>query len=149
MLDGGLETSEFKLQLCYYVHVRTNNLGKSMNTHILSQLWVKLYHNCFSTRMALALSNPQRFICHKTKKPNHINNWGPNLDPLILIWSIEWTLTCSITPDQSGPGGNGNEGVLYTLQNWNLAIRCILVLLRTPFSWGGVLPPLQGTVRVF
>ena len=36
----GLEVSEFEFQSCFYVHFRTNFLGKGMN--ILSfQLWVK------------------------------------------------------------------------------------------------------------
>ena len=28
------------------------------------------------------------------------------------IWPIDWTLSGATTPDQSGPGSDGNEGVL-------------------------------------
>ena len=34
-LDYGIVVSEFKLQLRYYIHFRTNTLGKSMNPFIL------------------------------------------------------------------------------------------------------------------
>ena len=30
-MDSGIEASEFELQSCYYVHFRTNTLGKGMN----------------------------------------------------------------------------------------------------------------------
>ena len=36
--------------------------------YLLAMCWI--YHNC-SSRIALALNNPQRLICHKTKKANH------------------------------------------------------------------------------
>ena len=39
-MDYGLVVSKFKLQLPYYVHFRTNALGKDMNP-LFSQLWVK------------------------------------------------------------------------------------------------------------
>ena len=32
VLDSGLEVSEFKLQLRYYIHFRTNNLEKGMES---------------------------------------------------------------------------------------------------------------------
>ena len=35
-LDYGIVMSEFELQLRYYVHFRTNTLGKGMNPLILS-----------------------------------------------------------------------------------------------------------------
>ena len=34
-LDYRIVVSEFELQLCYYVHFRTNTLGKGMNSLIL------------------------------------------------------------------------------------------------------------------
>ena len=34
-LDYGIVVSKFKLQLHYYVHFRTNTLGKDMNPFIL------------------------------------------------------------------------------------------------------------------
>ena len=34
-MDCGIVVSEFELQSCYYVHVRTNTLGKVMNHLIL------------------------------------------------------------------------------------------------------------------
>ena len=42
------------------------------------QLWVKLYHCCSTTRMGLALNNPQRL----TKKPNQS---GLNTNNLIFM----------------------------------------------------------------
>ena len=33
------------------------------------------------------------------------------------IWPIEETLTATTTQDQSGPGSNGNKGVLHIPQN--------------------------------
>ena len=35
VMDCGTEVSEFELQLCYYVHFRTNTLEKCMNPLIL------------------------------------------------------------------------------------------------------------------
>ena len=63
--------SEFKVQSGYYVHFQTNTLGKGMNPSF-SQLCLRYYHCCSSKRMALALNNLQRLICHSTKKPNHV-----------------------------------------------------------------------------
>ncbi len=34
-MDYGIVVSEFELQSCYYVHFRTNTLGKGMNPLIL------------------------------------------------------------------------------------------------------------------
>ena len=34
-MDCGFVVSEFELQLCYYIHFRTNTLGKGMNFLIL------------------------------------------------------------------------------------------------------------------
>ena len=63
MLNCNLKVSEFDLWSRYYVHFRTNTLGKVMNPHF-SQLGVKLYQSRSSKRMALALNKPQRLICH-------------------------------------------------------------------------------------
>ena len=35
ILNSDLKVSEFKLQLCYYVHIQSYTLGKSMNPLIL------------------------------------------------------------------------------------------------------------------
>ena len=34
-MDYGIVESEFELQSCYYIHFRTNTLGKGMNLLIL------------------------------------------------------------------------------------------------------------------
>ena len=34
-MDSGIVESEFELQSCYYIHFRTNILGKGMNPLIL------------------------------------------------------------------------------------------------------------------
>ena len=36
VLDWGLKASEFKLQLCYYIHFLTNTFGKCVNSIKLS-----------------------------------------------------------------------------------------------------------------
>ena len=56
VLVCGIVVSEFELQSRYYIHFRTNNLGKGMNS-LSSQLWVKLHDYCSSRRMTLALNN--------------------------------------------------------------------------------------------
>ena len=48
--DYDIVVSEFEFQWCYYVYFRTNTLGKGMTTFI-TQLWVKKYHCCPSTRI--------------------------------------------------------------------------------------------------
>ena len=35
VIDFGIVVRKFKFQSCYYVHVQTNTLGKSMNPFIL------------------------------------------------------------------------------------------------------------------
>ena len=53
------------------------------------------------------------------------------------IWAIHGILTGTITRDQSRPGSNGKEVVLYT-QNWSLAIRCsFIATLRIPLPSAG------------
>ena len=52
-MDCGIVVREFVLQSRYYVHFRANTLGKGMNPFILP-----------ARRMALALNNQQRLICH-------------------------------------------------------------------------------------
>ena len=75
MLKFGLEVSEFELQLYYYIHFWTNILGKGMNPLVSPppQLWVKWYHCCSSSRIALALNNPQRFMSLNKKQTRLIN----------------------------------------------------------------------------
>ena len=50
VLDYDIAVNEFELQLLYEIPFRTNTLGKDMNL-LISYLWVKKYHNSFSTRM--------------------------------------------------------------------------------------------------
>ena len=53
------------------------------------------------------------------------------------IWPIDWILTGTTTLGQSGPGGNGNEGVPNILQSWILSIRCNLMsYLGHTLGWG-------------
>ena len=35
--------------------------------------------------------------------------------------------TDTTTPGQNGPESNGNEGVLYVPQTWNVSVRCNLM----------------------
>ena len=41
MLDSDFEVSKFQLHSHYYVHFRTNIVGKYMDTFPSAQLWVK------------------------------------------------------------------------------------------------------------
>ena len=65
VLDYDIVVSEFEFQSSNCVHFRAP---------LYPQLWVKQYHYCSSTRMALALINPRKM----TKKSNP----NPSLD----IW---------------------------------------------------------------
>ena len=60
----------------YNIHFRTNTLSLvhiylsiyRTNTSLSHLLWIKQYYYRSSTRMALALNNPWRLICHKKEK---------------------------------------------------------------------------------
>ena len=66
VLTCDIVVTEFELQLCYYVHFWTNILGNGMSPPAMSYIVLLL----FSTRMALALNNPQSWIWHLRKKTN-------------------------------------------------------------------------------
>ena len=61
------------------------------------------------------------------------------------------TLSGATTPDQSGPGSNGNEGVLRIPQSLSIAgtspSDCLVSYNRILI--GGVLPLCRGTISVF
>ena len=68
------------------------------------------------------------------------------------IWLIDRTLSGAITPGQSEPWSDGNEGVrsLHSpkLQNYqSLSIRLFCVISRTIF--GGILPFFRDTIGLF
>ena len=62
--------------------------------------------------------NKQELICLHIVKWLHLFLYNTNnfiwtrLNDTSSIWSIDWTLTGTTTPGQSGPGSNGNKGVL-------------------------------------
>ena len=63
-LDCGIVVRVFELQSRYYVHFRTNTLGKryeppNLYSYGLNSNIIVLY-----TRMFSALNNPKRLICH-------------------------------------------------------------------------------------
>ena len=60
ILDCGLEVSEFKLHSPYYIHFRTNACGKGTEPSYFPSYAL----NRISARMALALNNQQRLMCH-------------------------------------------------------------------------------------
>ena len=64
VLNFEIIVSEFELQSCYYIHFRTNTLGKAMDSFS-----PQLYHYWFSTKIVLALNSSWHSICHSTKKP--------------------------------------------------------------------------------
>ena len=64
VLDCNIVGSKFKLQSQSYVLFRTNTLAKGMNSFIHPRFGLKS-HQCYTlARMALALNNPQKWICH-------------------------------------------------------------------------------------
>ena len=67
------------------------------------------------------------------------------------IWPIDRALSGATTPGQSGPGSNGNEGVLYIPESSSITRTspsdCLVSYLG---HWlVGVLPLCKGTVGVF
>ena len=67
------------------------------------------------------------------------------------IWSIDRILSDATTPGQSGPGSNGNEGVLRIAQISSITGTSPSVCLVSypGHSLGGVLPPCREAVGVF
>ena len=63
-MDCGIVVSEFKLQSSYYVHFRTNTLRQSYETPYPPSYGSNSTTTVFFRRMALALNNQQRLICH-------------------------------------------------------------------------------------
>ena len=76
-MDCEIVVNEFVLHSRYYVHFRANTLGKYPPSYGLNST-----NYCSSRRIALALNNLQRLICHKIKKPNQRND-QPAKKPLI------------------------------------------------------------------
>ena len=68
-----------------------------------------------------------------------------------FIWPIDKTLSSAITLDQSGPGSNGNEGVLCIPQNSSISGTTPSNCLMSKDSYWGerVLPLCRGAVGVF
>ena len=60
IFDCNIEASEFQLPLSYYIQFQTTTLEKGLRTITHHQRWIIQWHNCSSTRMAFALSNPLR-----------------------------------------------------------------------------------------
>ena len=81
-MDCGIIVSEFELQSYYLVHFLINTPS--------SQLWLKLYHYCCSTKMSLALYIPRRLICHKTKKPENHRNVTTQLHTITRITALQF-----------------------------------------------------------
>ena len=65
------------------------------------------------------------------------------------IWALDWILTYTTTPNQSGTGSNNTEGMnpnSLELHKWNLTTRCSLVSYPEYHFWGeGV--PVSGGVQ--
>ena len=99
-LDSDLEVSKFKLQSRNYVNFRANTLEKGMNSYLTS-----CGLNSTATRMTLTFDNPQRLICHHTKKPNQMINLHHHHHVVLPAW-ISLTLCrhpflSSIAPGRS------------------------------------------------
>ena len=44
------------------------------------------------------------------------------------IWPIDWTLSGTTSPSQSGPGSNDNKEVVHIPQSWSLTVRLFSVI---------------------
>ena len=64
MLECSIVVSNFKLQLYYYIHFQTNTLEKRYESPNSSSYGLNSVITVFFTRIALAVNNPQRLICH-------------------------------------------------------------------------------------
>ena len=95
VLDCDNIVSEFELQSCYYVHFRTNALGKNINPLIL--------HLCPSLTMVLALSKPRRLIRYYIKKPKQTK---PN------FWNWSLTVIYSFLSYPECPFFQGSAGII-------------------------------------
>ena len=60
-LDYNLEINEFEIKSRSYILFLTDTHWKDIN-HLQLQLWIKLYHCCFSSRMAV--NKLRSLICH-------------------------------------------------------------------------------------
>ena len=80
-MDCRIVVSEFVLQSRYYVHFRTNTIGKGMNP--LYPASCGLNSTTTVLLRLLTLNNLQRLICHKTKKPNQTKR---NTSFIIIHW---------------------------------------------------------------
>ena len=65
-LECDILVSEFKIQSCYFANFRTKTQKKDIEP-FYPPPWVKKYQCCYSTRMALALNNSRKLICHQVK----------------------------------------------------------------------------------
>ena len=71
-MDCGIVVSEFKIQLLYYIHFQTNNLGKGMNLLILPAMGeivpLFIWKDCFGTKYPTRVDMP----LNKETKPIYI-----------------------------------------------------------------------------
>ena len=65
------------------------------------------------------------------------------------LWPIDWTLTGTATLSKSGPGSNGNEGVLYIPQSSRTGALQSDTVWSHSFDVGGALPLCRGAAGVF
>ena len=74
------------------------------------------------------LSNTNNSVQYDSFIFTHLNGFKYSEWANSFIWTIDGILSGPITPSQSGPEANGNEGVLQIPQISSLTIRCSLVL---------------------
>ena len=82
VLDYNIVVSDFELQSSYYVLFGTNAPFGKYKPPNPPQLKVKLYWLCSSTRITLALNNPQGLICNYAKQLNPTCRYYRTLDTL-------------------------------------------------------------------
>ena len=69
VMDCDIVVSKFYSQSHYYVHIWTDTLEKNICPSIALAMGL---NSTTATSIVLALINPRRLICHKTKKSNSI-----------------------------------------------------------------------------
>ena len=70
VLDCDYKVNELELWSRYYIHFPSNILRKGTNPFITPVLCFLVSQLLFSSKMALALNNPQKWISYKSKKPS-------------------------------------------------------------------------------
>ena len=160
VLDCNIIVRKFKLQSLFYVHFKDKYPWERHELPYPYQLWVKMYDDCTSTRMAMVLNKEIKLqgICSKT------SNRCPKLwiepNPICSVVSLPSRLGrgCRIhqlhlcrglrPPPNECPGYDTKQSdgeVLVMLELWGMRSTPSLPLLSGPL-WPGLVAPDKGPI---